>query len=434
VIAAAPEFMLNAALWYATLGLPVFPVHWLIDGHCSCGGGPKCRPGKHPRTPNGFKDAITDAEVIRRWWKRWPHANIGLRTGKPSGMVAWDIDPRHCGDKTLAKIIDLHGPLPETVVAQTGGGGQHIVFAHPGWYVKCRESLLPGIDIRADGGYIVVEPSVHENGPSYAWKHRPRDVPLAHMPQWMLDLLDNSTLPDSCDEPARGVTEMTENTEKTEGTEFTETTNGSLSPLPSVISVVSVSSVLSVIDVAQGDAEAIVQAIEATAPTGTGQRHRAVFAFARHVKGILSIADAKVAWFRPILKLWHHWAYPNIGTKPFEDTWADFIHGFPNVNFPKGEGPMAELLVRADKSSLPTCAKDYDMPQTIRLIKLCRELQRAAKDGPFFLSCRTAGELLGIDHNSAAKLLRVLLTDNVISLDRAHTRTQAARYRYAAPD
>src|SRR4029453_4826958 len=108
---------------------------------------------------------------------------------------------------------------------------------------------------------------------------------------------------------------------------------------------------------------------------------------------IKSIANAQIPWFRPIVKLWHGRAYPVIGTKPFEETWADFIRAYPKVQFPIGEDPMTEIFAIAEASEPPSCAVDYEWIVTIRLIKLCRELQRAAGDKPFHLACRIAGEL-----------------------------------------
>src|SRR5260370_35369360 len=70
----------EAALAYARVGLPVFPLR-----------------GKLPLVPHGLDDASVDAAVIKRWWRRWPDANIGIPTGPPSGWVALDIDPRHGG-------------------------------------------------------------------------------------------------------------------------------------------------------------------------------------------------------------------------------------------------------------------------------------------------------------------------------------------------
>src|SRR3990172_11227437 len=77
--------LLVAALGYAEQGLPVFPIHSPISSNggltCSCAN-PKCdSKAKHPRTAHGFKDATTDAAIIKEWWSRWPNANIGIPTG-----------------------------------------------------------------------------------------------------------------------------------------------------------------------------------------------------------------------------------------------------------------------------------------------------------------------------------------------------------------
>ena len=122
-----------------------------------------------------------------------------------------------------------------------------------------------------------------------------------------------------------------------------------------------------------------------------------------------------------------------IGTQPFDPTWADFVYGWPCVKFPKGSEPMTQVLANANASELPEMAGRYDCPRTHRLIKLCRELQRAAGEGVFFLSCRKAGELVGIDQTSAWKRLRMLETDGVLQATARGTKTKATRYMYTAP-
>ena len=95
---------------------------------------------------------------------------------------------------------------------------------------------------------------------------------------------------------------------------------------------------------------------------------------------------------------------------------------------------MAQILARADASRLPAAAEMYDCPKTHRLIKVCRELQRASGDGPFFLSCRTAGDLLDLDHNTAWRRLGMLVSDGIIQTIEPGTKTKATRYRYVASD
>lgn len=177
----------------------------------------------------------------------------------------------------------------------------------------------------------------------------------------------------------------------------------------------------------------IQEAIISTLPKYEGERNRALFELARALKAIPGLADANSHDLRDVVRRWHKLALPVIGTKPFDDTWAEFVYGWPRVKFPKGSEPMTQILANADASELPPVAELYDCPLTHRLIKLCRELQRAAGDGPFFLSCRTAGELLGVDHNTAWKRLRMLESDDVLKATARGTKTRATRYMYTAP-
>lgn len=415
---------LDAALEYAARGWRVFPVHTIRGGECTCGGRKGCKPGKHPLTDHGFKDATTDSKQIRRWWAKWPEANIGIATGKASGIIVLDIDPRNGGDQALAELESQHGSLPHTVEAISGGGGRHILLQYPGYHIKSRSGLWPGIDVKADGGYFVAEPSVHESGREYAWElsHLPSDVAVALIPQWLLQRFEE------------GSSSKNRETEVTERTEWSKT-NHSVSQSPSVssvLSVLSVHSVLSVFSVSNQDAVTIVQAISATIPAARGQRHDCVFAFCRHLRGIPAIAEAAFGDLKPIVKLWHQQAYPVIGTKPFEATWGDFVTAYPSVRFPIGEGPLDIILTAADQSMTPACADEYESRDMVRLVKLCRELQRVAGDAPFFLSCRTAGKLLGIVHTSAWKLMRVLVVDRILQVEQRGTTAKAARYRYVA--
>ena len=128
-----------AAVWYATQGLPVLPLHSAPGGFCSCGnpghapgGKEETKAGKHPRTLHGFKDATTDLALIEAWWKQWPDANIGIPTGTPSGLLVLDVDPRNGGQESLDGLIVEHGRFPDTAEQMTGGGGRHIIFRHPG--------------------------------------------------------------------------------------------------------------------------------------------------------------------------------------------------------------------------------------------------------------------------------------------------------------
>lgn len=162
----------DAALRYAERGLPVFPVR-----------------GKLPLTHHGFIDASTDADVIRGWFKQSPDANVAMPTGAASGLFVLDIDPRHGGDQSLAALEAKYGPLPATLEALTGGGGRHLFFASPqGQLIRNSAGKLgPGLDVRGDGGYVVVPPSVHpETKQTYRWTSKVKPAPA---PAWLIEAL-----------------------------------------------------------------------------------------------------------------------------------------------------------------------------------------------------------------------------------------------------
>lgn len=142
--------MLERALAYTELGWAVFP---LIPN------------SKRPLTQNGFKDASKDAEMVKRWWTQHPTANIGIATGEVSGLVIVDIDVKN-GAKGKESLDSLSGMTP-TLTAQTPSGGWHFYYASPG-PTRCRTGLLPGIDIKADGGYVVA-PGSQIDGKPYEW-------------------------------------------------------------------------------------------------------------------------------------------------------------------------------------------------------------------------------------------------------------------------
>lgn len=190
---------LDAALRYAGCGWHVFPVHTPVPGFgmCSCGKADCPNAGKHPRTKNGVLDATLDGGVIHRWLVAWPDANIGIATGATSGLVVIDIDGEE-GAESLLALQRQHGQLPNTVEQLTGGGGRHLLFKHPGKPIKNGTGLRPGLDIRADGGYIVAPPSVHESGRAYAWEvsSHPDEVPVAALPDaWVRFVTDNQRKP-----------------------------------------------------------------------------------------------------------------------------------------------------------------------------------------------------------------------------------------------
>lgn len=191
--------MLAAALWYAEkMQWYVIPLHEPLfdaDGRCV---GCTCEawkrknvdpdyicdtPGKHPRLGDWPNRATIDPAQIRKWWKAWPNANIGIACG-PSGLVVVDKDTYQelAGDGTLT-IADT-----QTVTSLTGGGGEHLLYKHPedGPRINNSDSSLPDwVNIRAWGGQFVAPPSLHPSGERYQWEvdYGPHEHEIAPLPE-----------------------------------------------------------------------------------------------------------------------------------------------------------------------------------------------------------------------------------------------------------
>jgi len=176
------EKSLKHALWYGKHGLRVFPL----------------QPGrKTPATAHGCKDATTDPAQLRAWWDGSKPYNMGLATG--GGLVVLDVDVDHnagkYGDEALADLQLENGSLPETWTCLTGGGGVHYYFQCNDPALTLAAGFAPGLDYRGEGGYVVVPPSVHENGRTYVWEvaHTPADLPPAPLPDWLHTLMLKGT-------------------------------------------------------------------------------------------------------------------------------------------------------------------------------------------------------------------------------------------------
>lgn len=148
----------------------VMPLHSIAsDGFCTCGNASCKSEGKHPRTPNGLKDASKDEAQINAWWAQWPDANVGIATGQVSGIVVLDVDAA----KGAHSADLLFGDVDATALSLTPkvktGGGLHFYYKYPAG-VDIRNSaskLGKFIDVRGEGGYVVAPPSKHISGKTY---------------------------------------------------------------------------------------------------------------------------------------------------------------------------------------------------------------------------------------------------------------------------
>jgi putative DNA primase/helicase len=168
----------NAALEYPIVyDVPVFPID------------PRTKKPIGRLVPNGFKNATTDEATIIAWWAEEPTAGIAAPTGVKSGLLVLDVDMKDGknGEQDLKQLEAEHSALPHTVTSRTQHDGRQLFFKYPaGQAIRCTvEKFAPGIDIRAEGGYVVLPPTTNGVG-RYKWIHSPKTTPLAEAPEWVI--------------------------------------------------------------------------------------------------------------------------------------------------------------------------------------------------------------------------------------------------------
>jgi putative DNA primase/helicase len=186
----------RAALSYAALGLPVLPEHEIDpDGRCTCGCPyPRCwRRAKHPRISNWETGASTDPTEVRRWWLRWPNANIGLGVGQ-ANLVVLDLDLRPGRPDPCELLAHRFGAgAVRTLTSRTGNNGYHLFYRlPPGVVIETRKDILgPGLDVQGRSGLCTLPPSLHPNGRRYTWAngHGPDLCSIATLPGAMAEAL-----------------------------------------------------------------------------------------------------------------------------------------------------------------------------------------------------------------------------------------------------
>jgi hypothetical protein len=175
---------LDHALALAACGLRVMPI----------------KPGKKAPPMRSWQHAATtDPNVVTNWYRGfYRNHGVGVATGlQPDGrrVFALDVDehdPTQSGSATLAELVEQYGPLPATVQSVTGPGGMHLLFESGEVDVTNGSELarMPGLDVRGQGGQIVVAPTVHPNGTPYRWVEgrAPWEHAIAPAPEWLLGL------------------------------------------------------------------------------------------------------------------------------------------------------------------------------------------------------------------------------------------------------
>ena len=162
---------LETALEYEKLGWSIFPVG----------------KDKRPLLDSWLElqSRRSTPEEIKKWYTLLPDAGIAVVTGKISNITVLDIDAKHNRSPKEFKI-------PPTVSSQTGGGGVHIFFKYHPSKSSNGQLFGLGVDLKSDGGYVVLSPSIHNSGKKYEWMLSPSNTEMAEVPEWLIQALDNN--------------------------------------------------------------------------------------------------------------------------------------------------------------------------------------------------------------------------------------------------
>lgn len=375
------DAVLIEALRLQRIGLSLIPV------------GSKKKPAIAKWKP--YQSSPADESQVRDWFDKRDDIGLAIILGGVSGnVVVRDFDIRQAWQRWAGDYPKLEQMLPAVETSR----GRH---------VYARISDCPALnyedgELRAKGQYVLCPPSVHPSGKRYFWLrgfNNLSDVPTLTLEQSGFG---------RCWFPPDGQHSVTDRTES--------------------ISVRSVRSVLSVTD---PDSDLI----DSTLPHAFGTRRHRLFELARRVRVDPQWQDVSIQELRPLVEHWHQLALPFIRTKCFDESWADFIEAFKNVDAARCGDAAAIAMVAADAKELPPEAMRYLSPVNRRLVALCAELGRRSADGVFFLACRKAAAVLGVsNHMAVARSFQMLVADGVLIevAKGGPTTNKASRYRWTS--
>lgn len=398
---------LDVAVAYAARGWSVFPIRHKPN-----------TPGKQPAWAEwtSFQTTRPDDVTLRRMFRQPNLDGLAVVLGPVSGgLAARDFDD----EEPYVRWCRAHSALAHTLPTSRTRRGYHIFFTCTS--VDAPTMSFDDGELRVSRCYVVLPPSRHPQGAVYEWVRPPQDAPPPPLDPFQVGL-------------AAPLTERQRRTEENRETEaiLCSSPSSLFHPVPEGRNAVARElPVIGPLDGLNGLDRSVEAAIRSTLPSGLHQRNSLMFTFARSLKAIPALRDVEVHDVRKYVLEWHRQALPNIGTKPFEETWADFVHAWPRVKYPMGMTPVEAIMAQIRTVELPETVFGYESEDTKRLVSLCFELQRQAGDQPFFLSCRTAMAACGFEsHVTAWKRLNMLICDQVLQLVTCGGRHTASRFRF----
>ena len=343
-----------------------------------------------------------DEEQLRKWFANGKYTSFAVVCGAVSGGVTvLDLD----SERRCQWWNDTHPALAQALFTAKTKKGLHIYFRSEPF----RKQKGDEMDLLCEGAYAVLPPS-----PEKEWLTPLNgELPLLDPFDWGLEQFGINR-PYLLPESNAGVTEEREDIEEIEEKE-----------------AISVSVSYSELD--RELKKKVDFAITRTLPDKRGYRNFLTFQFCRWLKSISEFEKLRAKAVKSLCREWHRRALPKIDTKPFDETWADFVYGWNRVKYPKGEGMLKIAVDKAlEAINHLSAEQEYESEEAQLLVRICYELQRLQGENPFFLSCYSAGYVLGVSHKKANKMLQMLVADEIIVLVEKNTTTRATRYRYVA--
>lgn len=354
--------VLHEALRLQRIGLSVIPI----------GSGKK--PAIKAWTP--FQSRPADERQVHDWFASRDDRGLAIILGPVSGnLIARDFDIEGAYAAWEMAYPSLARSLPTVA---TSRGRRHVYCRHP----DVATVKLGDGELRGERSYVLAPPSRHPSGCRYEWL-----VPLTSLDGVPMLTPEQSGF---------GRCWLASDGEQSHDTDRTEVDLFDL-----CLSVLSVS---------------CAPLIQATLPHAFGNRRHRLFELARRIRVDPQLQGVPIHELRPLVAEWHRLALPFIRTKPVDETWADFVEAYSNVDLARCGDAAVIAMVAADAKELPPEAQRYVTPLIQRLVALCAELGRCSAEGTtFFLSCRKAASVLGTsDYKSVARWLQMLVADRLL--------------------
>jgi len=176
----------------------------------------------------------------------------------------------------------------------------------------------------------------------------------------------------------------------------------------------------------------VQEVIKSTLPRQEGQRNACLFEFARGLKFDLNLESHSLERLKPYVRQWHGQALPFIATKPFDDTWSDFIRAWPTARHGLKDDILKSKWEEVQRTPPLPVEKEYDTDPVRFTIRLCYLLSRDEPNRVFFLSSYILARLLDIPQPKAWAKLEMLVADGILKKTTSGNRLKANRFQWTA--